>query len=206
MDATRISFHRGILQNVPLSRQEHESRLRNFRPISPVKLISSFLGGGSVKQRSEQPTLKSIPPIVPQFSMNLKPDWAQVPKEKNPNSKVSVVGANSTDNKDTLTLLQDTLATYLVALLSRSGNVVGRVLRGRGGADELVVNELYNVLGLSSQRYSFCYIGLLLPSSRSYEDRGSNSSSRRYFVCKFREIFEKSMEGAYGPNTPTFCH
>lgn len=153
MDASRISFHRGILQNIPLGKHEHESRLRNFRPMSPVKLISSFLGSGPVKQRSEQPILKPVPPIVPKLSMNLKPDWAQVPKEKNPNSKVSVVEANSTDAKDTLTLLQDTLATYLVSLLSRSGNVVGRVLRSRGGADELVVNELYNVLGLSPQRF-----------------------------------------------------
>lgn len=149
-DASQISFHRDILQNIPLSKQEHESRLRNFRPMSPVKLFSNFLGGSPMKQRSELPILKSIPSIAPQFSMNLEPNGAQAVEEKRPNSKVSVVGASSTDTKDTLTLLQDTLATYIVSLHSRSGNVVGRVLRGRAGADELVVNELYNVLGMSS--------------------------------------------------------
>lgn len=159
--ASRISFHRDILQSVPLGKQEHESRLRNFRPISPVKMISNFLGGTPVKQRSEQPILKSIPPIAPQLSLNLASVGAQAIEKREQNSKVTVVGASSPNSKDTLTLLQDTLATYLVSLQSRSGNVVGRVLRGRAGADELVVNELYNILGLPSPQYSTLYSGLL---------------------------------------------
>ena len=43
-------------------------------------------------------------------------------------------------------MLEDTFAAYIVALRSRSGNVVGRVLRSRTSADELDVNELYNTL------------------------------------------------------------
>jgi hypothetical protein len=148
--ASRIAFHRDILQSIPLGKQEPESRLRNFRPISPVKMLSNLLGGTPVKQRSEQPILKPTPPIAPQLPINLASEGAQAIELKEHNSKVTVVGAGSTDSKDTLTLLQDTLATYLVSLHSRSGNVVGRVLRGRAGADELVVNELYNILGLPS--------------------------------------------------------
>lgn len=149
LDFSQIAYYREILQNIPLSKQEHESRLRNFRPMSPVKLISSFLGGTPMKTRSELPILKSIPLIAPQLSTNLEPNGPRAVEEKKPTSNVSVVGASSTDSKDTLTLLQDTLATYILSLHSRSGNMVGRVLRGRAAADELVVNELYNVLGLS---------------------------------------------------------
>ena len=158
-DASQISFHRDLLQNVPLSKQEHESRLRNFRPMSPVKLISNFLGGGPMKQRSELPVLKPIPSIAPPLSMNMESNGARAVEEKKPINKVSTVGAGNTDSKDTLTLLQETLATYLLSLHSRSGNVVGRVLRGRAGADELVVNELYNVLGMSSHKRLPCSIG-----------------------------------------------
>lgn len=87
--------------------------------------------------------------IAPQLSTNPEPNRPRAVEEKRPTSQVSVVGANNTDTKDTLTLLQDTLATYILSLHSRSGNMIGRVLRGRAQAHELVVNELYNVLGLS---------------------------------------------------------
>ena len=156
IDSSQIAFHRDILQNIPLSKQEHESRLRSFRPMSPVKLISNFLGGTPIKSRSELPVLRSIPLIAPQRSTNLEPTGPRAVEEKRPTSQVSVVGAINTDTKDTLTLLQDTLATYILSLHSRSGNMVGRVLRGRAAADELVVNELYNVLGLSEHHSSCC--------------------------------------------------
>ena len=45
-----------------------------------------------------------------------------------------------------LALLEDTSVAYIVALRSRSGNVVGKILRSRAMADELAVNELYNAL------------------------------------------------------------
>lgn len=48
--------------------------------------------------------------------------------------------------KSPLALLEDTLTAYILALRSRSGNVVGKVLQARTSADELTVNELYNAL------------------------------------------------------------
>ena len=122
-------------------------------------MISNFLGTGPIKQRTEQPVLKPISMIAPQLSINPEPDRAHAGEEIKPKSKVAIVGGTNTDRKDTLTLLQDTLATYLVSLHARSGNVVGRVLRGRAGADELVVNELYNILGLPSHLDSSYCIG-----------------------------------------------
>lgn len=148
LNASRTSFHRSILRDVPFHRGENESRLRNFRPISPVKMISSFLGGGSSKHRSDLPIMKAIPSILPQISLNRAAENSQSTAEKQTSNKVTVIGASTTNGKDILNLLEDTLATYLTAIYSRSGNVVGKVLRGRSMADELIVNELYNVLSM----------------------------------------------------------
>lgn len=43
-----------------------------------------------------------------------------------------------------LVRLEETFTGYVAALLSRKGNVVGKILRSRGQADELLVNALYN--------------------------------------------------------------
>ena len=148
LNASRISYNRSILRDVPLSKIENESRLRNFRPISPVKMISSFLGGGSSKQRSDLPIMKAIPQIPPQISLSRTTEKSQSTAEKQSSSKVTMIGASTTNGKDILSLLEDTLATYLTAIHSKSGNVVGKVLRNRTTADELMINELYNILGM----------------------------------------------------------
>ena len=45
-----------------------------------------------------------------------------------------------------MSLLEQTFSAYALALQSRSGNIVGRILRGRENVDRSSVNELYNVL------------------------------------------------------------
>ena len=69
------------------------------------------------------------------------------------NNKVTLVETAAETHKSPLALLEDTFTAFLVALRSRSGNVVGRVLRSRATAEELVVNELYNIL-----RQSLCHL------------------------------------------------
>lgn len=154
LNASRISFHCDVLQNLPLHKHVHESRIRSFRPISPVKMISNFLSVGmgsqtssATKPRGEQPTLQSSTPVLRPFSMRSKIDDLQASDETLLGNKVTVVEANGAKFCDTFTILEQTFAAYIVALRSRSGNVVGKALRGRAGADELIVNELYNVLG-----------------------------------------------------------
>ena len=154
LNASRISFHHDVLQNLPLHKQVHESRIRNFRPISPVKMISNFLSVGmgsqpssATKPRGEQTTPQSLTPILRPLSMRFRIDDSQS-YESPSGGKSTVVEANSPKFCDTFTILEETFAAYIVALRSRSGNVVGKVLRGRAGADELMVNELYNTLGL----------------------------------------------------------
>lgn len=79
--------------------------------------------------------------------MRFRSDDMQPADENRSDTNNGLVEASGAKIKDNFGLLEDTFAAYVVALRSRSGNVVGKVLRGRTGADELVVNELYNVLG-----------------------------------------------------------
>lgn len=155
LNASRISFHRDVLQNLRLQKQVHESRIRNFRPISPVKMISNFLSAGIASQpssptkpRSDPPVLPGLPPVLRPPPMRFRFDDSQPADENSSDNNVNSVEANGANIKDPFGQLEDTFAAYVVALYSRNGNVVGKVLRARAGADELVVNELYNILGL----------------------------------------------------------
>lgn len=129
-------------------------RHKSFRPHSPVKMISQFLGGGSTrepddppKQRAPQPILKDVPTMLPLSRLLSRSGSQKAAHEEKAASKVTLVGVRASDSQqDPLKLLEETFATYMLALRSRSGNVVGRLLRNRTWADKLAVNELYNAL------------------------------------------------------------
>ena len=155
MSTSQVPYHRDVLQSLSLHKQIDEPRIRGFRPISPVKLISNFLNAGMgipshspQKLYSETPVLSGLAPKLRPLSTRLKSDESQSSRENLPNSKATVIETNGEKVSTTLTLLEDTFSAYISALRSRSGNVMGKVLRGRVGADELVVNDLYNILGL----------------------------------------------------------
>lgn len=80
--------------------------------------------------------------MLPPTPSKLSPD----PTDNHENNKVTLVETAAETYKSPLALLEDTFTAYVVALRSRSGNVVGRVLRSRATAEELLVNELYNIL------------------------------------------------------------
>jgi hypothetical protein len=139
---------------------------RGFRPPSPTKLISNLLGGS----RDNVPTLKGptsatltgefpkMPPPRGQLSRSntlpssLPGKDKEKEKEKDKGkeestSKISVVGASDSRPLDTqFSLLEQTFAAYILSLQSRSGNILGRMLRARDNADRAPVNELYNIL------------------------------------------------------------
>lgn len=146
--ASYTYFCRSILQDVPLVEHEHEPQLRNYRPISPVKMLSNFLGGIPSKQNNQIHTTELISLLPPQSSLGPTFERSQSIKEDPSNNVVTMMKQNNSDSRDVSELLEATLSTYLTALHSKSGNVVGKVLRARVEADELVVNELYNTLGL----------------------------------------------------------
>ena len=149
MVQSHISYNSTILAGMPVPKSLEDTRSRIHRPISPVKMISNFLNAGQANQpstpskyRQNVPPLRNIPSIPPPSPAKTSPDIAM----ERLSSKVTLVETGAEAYKSPLALLEDTFTAYIFALRSRSGNVVGRILRSRATADELVVNELYNIL------------------------------------------------------------
>lgn len=147
-----ISKNRAVLDSVPLNDRQSETKHRSFRPISPVKMISNLLGSqmsqpnSLSKPRVESSVTTNIPSIPPPTHLDKRPMASYKPNAKSVDSKVTLVTSHAETYKTPLDLLEDTFSAYVVALRSRSGNVVGKILRNRALADELLVNELYNTL------------------------------------------------------------
>jgi hypothetical protein len=83
----------------------------------------------------------------------MPPSLSRTSSNKSNHSIQDVDGRNSVrgafDNGrpvNPLVRLEETFTGYIAALQSRKGNVIGRVLRSRGAADELAINALYNSL------------------------------------------------------------
>lgn len=119
---------------------------RFFRPPSPTKFLSSILGGGQPKDGKAfpaTPVLGNVPSMPPPGSQNEAFSSMSPGKTSSP----TVPGINITDdNMGQLKQAEQVLNAYVLAIQSRRGNIVGRVLRSRDRADPAVVNELYNVL------------------------------------------------------------
>ena len=150
-----ISFHTKILNSMRITAEGDKSKAG--RPSSPVKMLSSFLNVGfnssatsfsnsgsahaSPPKNQRTPVMGSIPsmpPVVARTSSNKSTHSIQ-----DVDSRSSVRAGNDRP-VNPLVRLEETFTVYIAALQSRKGNVVGRVLRSRGNADELAINALYN--------------------------------------------------------------
>jgi hypothetical protein len=173
MRASLLERNANLLRSIELEVQEeqtqeahpvpHREHSHRHRPRSPVKMLSSFLsasqGPGShppVLLRKDLPSLPSprmaplqsprMPP--PQHIPSLKPPS----RESRPSSRDQATPKSQASMKSTESLvapvkrLEDTLSAYVLALQARKGNIVGRNLKMRALADELLVNDLYNSL------------------------------------------------------------
>ena len=164
------SYHKAVLSKitlVPVEMEVEESDIRSFRPVSPVKLLSNIFGGNGVKDAIARSNDSAFLATHSKDLAPMPPPMGQLPRSNSAHSihnnelggKVTLVApsvASGTEKViDRLTLLEDTFTAYIVALRSRSGNVVGRVLRSRAGADELAVNELYNILSKTAISFSW---------------------------------------------------
>jgi hypothetical protein len=130
---------------------------RGFRPPSPSKLIANLLGGGHSRESSTSSSkapgsatllgeFPKMPPPRANISRSNTLPSSFPGKEETP-VKVSVVGTTPSKVADSpFTVLEQAFAAYVLALQSRSGNIVGRTLRTRDNVDRSGVNELYNVL------------------------------------------------------------
>ena len=122
-----------------------------FRPPSPVKALTNLLGSSSRQQ--PQPKVhnshasvdlsKPLPPLSHGLEHHKREESRDGDSTK---SKVTVVQSTTDHEHGSLDGLETTLNTYIIALHSRAGNIVGRALRHRHEAEELKVNELYNTL------------------------------------------------------------
>ncbi|KAL3495209.1 hypothetical protein BJX62DRAFT_6972 [Aspergillus germanicus] len=130
---------------------------RGFRPPSPSKLIANLLGGGHSRESSTSSSKapgsatllgefpKMPPPRANVSRSNTLP--SSFPGKEETPVKISVVGTTPSKVSDSpFTVLEQAFAAYVLALQSRSGNIVGRTLRTRDNVDRSGVNELYNVL------------------------------------------------------------
>lgn len=146
---SQISYNSTILAEMPMRKLQEDTRSRKFRPLSPVKMISNLLNAGQAslpntpsKHRHHVPPIRNIPPILPPTPAKTSSDLA----DHHLNNEVTLVETAAESLRSPIALLEDSFTAYVVALRSRSGNVVGKLLRSRATADELLVNELYNIL------------------------------------------------------------
>ncbi|KAI4284806.1 MAG: hypothetical protein L6R38_001142 [Xanthoria sp. 2 TBL-2021] len=144
-----VSYNHNVLRTLPIQPPGDGSPIRSFRPLSPIKLVSHLFGGSTnqagtpYRARDQALKMKEVPPIPPPKSVgHVGEDQARPP----PGDKLTMIGGNGESAPDPLAGLELTLNAYIVALRSRSGNIVGKILRNRAAADELLVNELYNIL------------------------------------------------------------
>jgi hypothetical protein len=123
-------------------------RTKSFRPPSPVKMLSNFLNGGGSFSNTNTPVKQ---PRTPQLGNipSMPPPMPRSNSQKGTGPIADIEGSTRAAIEETrpmnpLFRLEETLAGYIASLQSRKGNVVGRSLRNRAGADELSVNALYN--------------------------------------------------------------
>ena len=157
----QIAFDASILRSLPLHIHRQDSKHKSFRPKSPVKLLSNLLGS-STSQGTEPKASRSLAGFDIGPSALLIPTFGQgtmsEAKASNPNqppeqTRIAMVDTNTANYKSPLELLESTLYTYVMSLRSRSGNVVGKLLQSRVSADEVTVNDLYNVLLEDPERH-----------------------------------------------------
>ncbi|KAL8716598.1 MAG: hypothetical protein Q9225_006088 [Loekoesia sp. 1 TL-2023] len=145
----QIVYNREVLRAIPILPVNERAEGRSLKPLSPIKLVSNLFGGSNSqsetpsKWRDLAPKIKDVPPIPPPKPSNESAD-------NGPNTsvedKITLIEAKADNVPNPFEGLERTFNAYVIALRSRSGNVVGRILRNRAAADELAVNELYNVL------------------------------------------------------------
>lgn len=121
---------------------------RGFRPPSPTKFLSNWwTGSREPVSKGDTTSPLNNAPIFPPPRLLISQTEQPNPQENPPSNKIKSVEEPRTGTaKDPLHQVEQTFTAYVLALRSRRGNIVGRSLRGRASADQVAVNDLYNVL------------------------------------------------------------
>lgn len=145
-----------ILRYVAGNLATHVKTQRGFRPPSPSKLLSSLLGGNQSRESVSSSKPPNSASLLGEFP-KMPPPRGNLPRsntlpssfsgrEESPSKTLPAETTVSKGPDGHFGMLEQTFAAYALALQSRSGNIVGRTLRGRDNVDRSSVNELYNVL------------------------------------------------------------
>ncbi|KAL5114813.1 hypothetical protein ACEQ8H_007306 [Pleosporales sp. CAS-2024a] len=144
-----LSRNQQTLKSLSLQFTEIEETIEGkSRPHSPVKMLSSLFGGSVSREGStrklHRSNLGEIPRIAPpSLSASTRP-YSRDGDNSRPTSSSKNNPLNAGAPIDSFAKLEESLANLTLALHARKGNIVGRSVRARVVADELMVNELYN--------------------------------------------------------------
>ncbi|CBX94007.1 hypothetical protein IAQ61_003881 [Plenodomus lingam] len=131
--------------------EDQEEQGSKSRPHSPVKMLSNFFGAsvgqsGSRRLQRNAHTVGEIPRLAPPLQPAPSRTHSFDNDASRPASSSKNVAFSATTTTDPNGKIEETLENLTLALHARKGNIVGRSVRSRAVADELVVNELYNSL------------------------------------------------------------
>ncbi|KAI0132655.1 hypothetical protein BJ170DRAFT_256559 [Xylariales sp. AK1849] len=145
-----MSFHTKVLRGLNLSQRIEKSR--SFLATSPVKMLTSFLGGGSTADvstiKNQRSAVSSLFPAQISRSNSSIKDTVSLYGSARSREGVKL-GIDDDRPENPLVRLEQTFTGYMASLHSRKGNFIGRTILNRGGVDELLVNDLYNKLNES---------------------------------------------------------
>lgn len=144
-----MSYDTKILRGLNFSTRAEKTR--SFLATSPVKLLSSFLGGGSVSENTfnAQPKLQRTPlgNVATLFPAQPPPPPAnQGWFGSGRNRDGGRIAMDETRPENPLVRLEQTFTGYIASLQAKRGTIASRMLLNRSSTDELSVNDLYNRL------------------------------------------------------------
>ncbi|KAI1409198.1 hypothetical protein F5Y13DRAFT_193674 [Hypoxylon sp. FL1857] len=152
LTSAMVSFHTKILRGLSVSNKAEKTR--SFLATSPVKYLSSFLGGSSASDGTSSPkhqrNLTGEAPVLlppPQLSRsNSSRDANSLYGSAKSREGIRIGGMDDDRPENPLVRLEQTFTGYMASLQARKGSFIGRTLLNRSAVDELSVNDLYNKL------------------------------------------------------------
>ncbi|KAI1336938.1 hypothetical protein F5Y15DRAFT_191640 [Xylariaceae sp. FL0016] len=146
-----VSFNTRILRSLSV-RPRHE-KTKSFLASSPVKYLSSFLGGGTPSEATGPPRNQRTP--TGEGPQLLQP--AQIIRANSVRDAASLygsiksregirMGVDDDQPENPLVRLEQTFTGFMACLQAHKGTFIGHSLLHRAAVDELAVNEIYNKL------------------------------------------------------------
>jgi hypothetical protein len=126
--------------------EAEESQESKSRPHSPVKMLSSLFGASVSREGSTRRLHRNAHTLgdIPRITAPLQSPFTRPYSHDGEMSRPPSSNKNTPSPMDSLARVEESLANLTLALHARKGNIVGRSVRARAVADELMVNELYN--------------------------------------------------------------